>query len=142
MIFPMAWWNRTGAGDVLLAVSAQMRPDAPIGKDKTMDQKTPKPDLLSRRRVLGRLGLAAGAAYLAPAMAGLNAARASGGGSAPSGGGSAPSRGRTRSRSRSRGSDASAPSRASGASGASRPRLRTGNAAQMPDWARRLMFGG
>jgi len=100
-----------------------------------MDQKTPKPDLLSRRRVLGRLGLAAGAAYLAPAMAGLNAARASGGGSAPS-------RGRTRSRSRSRGSDASAPSRASGASGASRPRLRTGNAAQMPDWARRLMFGG
>lgn len=50
-------------------------------------QKDRENVLLSRRRLLVRIGLVAGAAYVAPAMVGLNAAHASGG-SGGSGGGS------------------------------------------------------
>jgi hypothetical protein len=94
--------------------------------------------VLTRRRLLTRVGLAAGAAYMAPAMVGLNAARASGvsGGSsgasrsaasAPSRGNSGPSRGGN-----------SGPSR-SGNSGPSRPRRR--NVDETPRWLRRLFEG-
>lgn len=78
--------------------------------------------VLTRRRLLTRVGLAAGAAYMAPAMVGLNAARASGG----SGGNSGASR-----------STASAPSR--GNSGPSRPRRRNGD--DTPRWLRRMLEG-
>ena len=40
-------------------------------------QKDRETSLLSRRRLLVRIGLVAGAAYVAPAMVGLNAAHAS-----------------------------------------------------------------
>ena len=78
--------------------------------------------VLTRRRLLTRVGLAAGAAYMAPAMVGLNAARASGG----SGGNSGASR-----------STASAPSR--GNSGPSRPRRRNGD--DTPRWLHRMLEG-
>lgn len=75
---------------------------------------------ISRRAMLLRMGLLAGAVYAAPSVTTLGAARASGasgGGSGASGGGSAPSgRGRGsapsgRGRSRGRGSRVSGPSR-------------------------------
>lgn len=92
--------------------------------------KTNSP-LLTRRRLLTRVGLAAGAAYMAPAMVGLNAAHASGvsGGSsgASRSGASAPSRGK-----------ASGPSRG-GNSGPSRPRRQ--NAGDTPRWLRRMFEG-
>ncbi|MFN7225568.1 MAG: hypothetical protein ACK4MS_16285 [Paracoccaceae bacterium] len=49
-------------------------------KENTLTDATKK--LISRRALLARIGLAAGAAYVAPTLAGLNAARASGASSA------------------------------------------------------------
>jgi hypothetical protein len=85
---------------------------AGTGKDDTMSDKT-----ISRRAMLLRMGLLAGAVYAAPSVTTLGVARASGASaaSAPSGRGrgSAPSgRGRGRGRSgRGRASRASRPSR-------------------------------
>lgn len=97
---------------------------------------------LTRRRMLARVGLAAGAAYMAPAMVGLNAAHASGrsgasgGSSGPSNSrSSGPSRGRSSGPSRGRSSGASR----SRASGPSRYRGRTDT--ETPRWLRRLMQG-
>lgn len=97
---------------------------------------------LTRRRMLARVGLAAGAAYMAPAMVGLNAAHASGnsGGSRGSSGpsnsrSSGPSRGRSSGPSRGRSSGASR----SRASGPSRYRGRADT--ETPRWLRRLMQG-
>lgn len=67
---------------------------------------------LSRRALLTRLGLAAGAAYVAPGLIGFDAARASGL-SAPSG--------KTPVRRRKRGSDVSKPSRPGQKGKASKP---------------------
>lgn len=87
---------------------------------------------ISRRAMLRRLGLAAGAAYVAPAMVGFNAAHASGasgasGGSGRGRGGSGASRsGPSRS-----GPSRSRPSRGrTGRSGASRPGRRGGGSAE------------
>lgn len=98
-------------------------------------------NVLTRRRLLARVGLAAGAAYMAPAMVGLNAAHASGN-SGGSGGSSGPSRGRSSGPSRSR---PSGPSR-SRPSGPSRNRARASRGRRRTDrdtplWLRRLMQG-
>lgn len=74
-------------------------------------------DLIHRRTLLLRLGLAAGAAYVTPALAGLDVARASTGSS----GGGGRSSGPSRSSGSSRSSSPSRPDRQS-RSGASRPR--------------------
>lgn len=92
-------------------------------------------NVLTRRRMLARLGLAAGAAYVAPAMIGLNAARASGT-SGGSGGGSGASRGGSSGASR---GGSSAPSRGVN-SGPSRGRRRR-NGDDMSALLRRLMPG-
>lgn len=93
-------------------------------------------EMMSRRRLLARIGLAAGAVYAAPTLAGLDAAHASGNSGGNSGGssggnsrGSAPS-----GRGGNRGSVSrnSAPSRARGSS---RPNGRRG---QAPQWMRSL----
>lgn len=76
--------------------------------DKTDPKTTP-----SRRAVLARLGLAAGAAYMAPVMLSMSTAQASSG--------SAPSRA-SRPSAPSRASRPSAPSRPSRPSAPSRPR--------------------
>jgi|GEM_PF-2989752 len=95
--------------------------------------------LISRRRLLTRVGLAAGAAYIAPAMVGLNAARASGvsgGGSDGSGSGSSsgPSQSSGPSRSSTSGmsssSGASSPSRSDGTSGG-----------DVPVWLKKILPG-
>ena len=99
-------------------------------------------DVLTRRRLLARVGLAAGAAYVAPVMMGLNAAHASGASGGNSGGNSGASRGGNSAPSRSR---ASAPSRGTSApsrgraSGPSRARGRAGS--DVPAWLRRMMQG-
>lgn len=87
-----------------------------------MTDNTETPDL-TRRKLLGRVGLAAGAAYVAPVMMHLNAAHASGG-SRGSGGGRGGAGGGGRS-----GSGPSRGSRASRGSRGSRPqsRSRSGN---------------
>lgn len=90
-------------------------------------------NILTRRRLLARVGLAASAAYMAPAMIGLNAAHASGN-SGVSRGSSGPSRSRPSGPSRSR---PSGPSR--NRSGASRGRGRKNT--DIPLWLRRLMQG-
>ncbi|RUT28837.1 hypothetical protein EMQ25_15725 [Arsenicitalea aurantiaca] len=94
---------------------------------------------IGRRQMLARLGLAAGAAYMAPVMLSLSQARASGGSySAPSAASfSAPSRGSSaRSGGSRRGGSFSAPSAAS----------RPGRRPMMTDaeWRRhmRRIFGG
>ncbi len=76
-----------------------------------MTDKTDTPDL-TRRKLLGRVGLAAGAAYVAPVMLHLNAAHASGGSRGSGGGGRGGQGGRS----------GSGPSRASRGSRGSRPR--------------------
>lgn len=110
---------------------------------------------ISRRHLLARVGLAAGAAYMAPVMMGLNAARASGasggnsgasgGNSGASGGNSGASRGGS---GPSRGSSgpsrsSSGPSRARGRSGvsrgSSRPGANRGQNAQAPRWLREML---
>jgi hypothetical protein len=83
-----------------------------------MTDKAETPDL-TRRKLLGRVGLAAGAAYVAPVMMHLNAAHASGG-SRGSGGGRAGGGGRS-------GSGPSRGSRASRGSRGSRPQWRSHN---------------
>lgn len=100
-------------------------------------------DTATRRQMLARLGLAAGAAYVAPTMMGLNAARASGASGASGGGNSGPSGsgGGT--------SSNSGPSRSGGSnSGNSGPsRNRNGNdsgqtranAVEMPRWMRQML---
>lgn len=104
------------------------------------------PTVLTRRRMLARVGLIAGAAYATPAMIGLNAAHASdasGGNSAPSRSNSAPSRsnsGPSRSNSGpSRGN--SRPSRGnSGPSRGNRNRTRR-DRNETPRWLRRIFEG-
>jgi hypothetical protein len=97
--------------------------------------------VLTRRRLLARVGLAASAAYMAPAMVGLNAARASG----ASGGNSGASRGGNSGASRggrsgaSRGGNSGA-SRG-GSSGPSRGRSRGRAGNDVPGWLDRLMRG-
>lgn len=88
-------------------------------------------NILTRRRLLARVGLAASAAYMAPAMIGLNAAHASGN-SGASGGNSGPSRNRSSGPSRSR---PSGPSRNRSGASSGRGRKNT----DMPLWLRRLL---
>ena len=97
-------------------------------KDK---QQTPA--MLSRRHLLARVGLIAGAAYVAPAMAGFNAARASTG-SGASGGSSGASNSSGPSNS---GPSNSGPSN----SGPSRKQRRTNgnNSADLPPWMKRVL---
>lgn len=95
-----------------------------------------KPASLSRRALLRRIGLAAGAIYVAPAMVGLNAAHASGN----SGGGNSGGRGSGGGNSGGRSSGASAnsaPSRNSRASRGSGRDSRSG--ANTPDWVRQML---
>jgi hypothetical protein len=99
-------------------------------------------NVLSRRRLLARVGLIAGAAYVTPTMIGLNAAHASGasgGNSGASGGSSGPS-----------GSNSGPSGRSSGPSGAnsgpsrsrrSGPSRRRGTDDELPRWLRRLIPG-
>ncbi|MCU0814902.1 MAG: hypothetical protein MUF74_00015 [Cypionkella sp.] len=106
-------------------------------------------ETVSRRQLLARLGLAAGAAYVAPTMLGMNAARASGasrgGNSGPSGGGnrgggasrnSGPSRSRS---SRNSGPSRNGPSRNSGPSRGNRNGQNRATSAEMPIWMRRML---
>ena len=93
------------------------------------------PNVMSRRRLLARVGLIAGAAYVAPTMMGLNAAHASGasgGNSGASGGNSGPS------------NSNSGPSRSNfvpSRGRKSRPSRGRGKGNDMPLWLRRLMQG-
>ncbi|MFE3839599.1 hypothetical protein [Pseudogemmobacter sonorensis] len=101
-------------------------------------------DMISRRRMLVRLGLAAGAAYAVPTLAGFDAARASGNSGGNSGGNS---RGGNSGPSRSSGpSRNSAPSRNSRPGRNSRPSRNSrparagrgqGNGTT-PEWLRRM----
>ena len=99
---------------------------------------------MTRRRLLARVGLAAGAVYVAPAMIGLDAAHASGnsGNSGASGGSSGASGGNSGvSRS---GSSRASNGRNSGRSrgGKSRPSRSGGrNGDDLPIWLRRLLQG-
>lgn len=115
-------------------------------KGNQMTQGTGNKVDLSRRRIMIRAGLVAGAAYVAPVLAGLDAARASGNSGGGSGGGSrggnsgasrggnsGPSRGGNSGPSR-----ASGPSR-SGPSGRGRRSSRRND--DMPGWVRQV-FGG
>ena len=77
--------------------------------------------LISRRRLLTRLGLAAGAAYVAPVMLHLNPARASGASGGSSGGASGGASGASGASNASAASNASTASGVSNASGASVP---------------------
>lgn len=94
-------------------------------------------NLMTRRRLFARVGLAAGAVYVAPTIIGLNAAHASGnsGASGASGGTSGASR-----------SSNSGASR-SGTSGVSRgrnsrpSRSGQGNGNNLPLWLRRMLQG-
>ena len=79
---------------------------------------------ISRRKMLSRLGLAAGAVYLAPSLTTLSKARASSGSSGGSGGGSGGSSGGNSGASA--GSAASAGSTSSPASFASAPSFASG----------------
>ncbi len=106
-----------------------------------MKKDSGTPNTMTRRRLLARVGLAAGAVYAAPAMIGLNAAHAStnsgasGGSSGASGGNSGPSGGNSGA---SRGGN-SGPSR-SGRSGPSRGGRSNGD--DIPRWLQRLLQGG
>jgi hypothetical protein len=114
-----------------------------------MTQKTKDSVDLSRRRIMIRAGLVAGAAYVAPVLAGLDAARASGSsgggsGGGSRGGGSGGSRGGNSGASRGgnsgpSGRGRSGPSRASAPSG--RGRRSSSSNGQMPGWVRQV-FGG
>lgn len=106
-------------------------------------------NLMTRRRMLARVGLAAGAVYVAPTMIGLNAAHASGnsgasgGSSGGSGGNSGASRSGNSSASRS-GNSGPSRGRNSGASGGrnSRPsRNGKGNGGSSPRWLRSILHG-
>lgn len=111
------------------------------------------PNVMSRRRLLARVGLIAGAAYVAPTMMGLNAAHASGasggnsgGNSGASGGNSGPSNsnsGPSRSNSGPSRSNSGPSRNNSGPSRGrnSRPSRGRGNGNDMPLWLRRLMQG-
>lgn len=97
--------------------------------------------LMTRRRLLARVGLAASAAYVAPAMIGLNAAHASGnsgasgGNSGSSGGNSGASSGGNSGASRGGNSGASR-------GRSSRPsRKRQGNGDDLPRWLSRILQG-
>lgn len=108
-----------------------------------MKKEPGSPKDITRRNLLIRTGIVAGAAYVAPAMMGLNAAHASGASrSAPSR--SAPSRSAP-SRSAPSRSAPSAPSRASGPSRVSASgRIHQGgssNNGQLPSWLLQLMRG-
>lgn len=100
-----------------------------------------KPASLSRRALLRRIGLAAGAIYVAPAMVGLNAAHASGNSGGGNSGGRGSGGGNSGGRSsggRSSGASAnSAPSRNSRASRGSGRDSRSG--ANTPDWVRQML---
>lgn len=98
-------------------------------------------NLMTRRRLFARVGLAASAAYVAPTMIGLNAAHASGnsgasgGSSGASGGNSGASRGGNSGPSRGRNSGASRGRN-------SRPsRNGQGNGDDLPLWLRRMLQG-
>lgn len=107
-------------------------------KDK---QQTPA--MLSRRHLLARVGLIAGAAYVAPAMAGFNAARASTGSGASGGSsGASNSSGPSNSGSSNSGSSNSGPSNSGPSnSGPSRNQRRTNgnNSADLPPWMKRVL---
>jgi hypothetical protein len=100
---------------------------------------------LSRRRLLARVGLIAGAAYVTPTMIGLNAAHASGASnSGPSNSGpsnSGPSRDNSGPSNSGPSRDSSGPSRSN--SGPSRrnsgPSRRRGANNDLPPWLRRLL---
>ncbi|MFN3822687.1 MAG: hypothetical protein ACK4GW_07930 [Pseudorhodobacter sp.] len=112
-----------------------------------MTKKTDNTVDLSRRRLMIRAGLVAGTAYMAPALAGLNAAHASGnsgGGSrggnsgASKGGRSAPSRGSSPAKGRSVPSGRT--QRRSVPSGRAAKRS-SGRSNRTPGWVRQV-FGG
>lgn len=88
-----------------------------------------KPASLSRRAMLRRIGLAAGAIYVAPAMVGLNAAHASGNSGGRNSGGRS-SGGRASGR-----SGISRPSRASRGGGRRGARAE----GQTPAWVRQML---
>lgn len=104
--------------------------------------------LMTRRRLLARVGLAASAAYVAPAMIGLNAAHASGN-SGASGGNSGASGGNSGASGGNSGASSGGNSGASrgGNSGASRgrssrpSRKRQGNGDDLPRWLSRMLHG-
>lgn len=116
------------------------------GKDMTMKKDLNTANPMTRRRLLARVGLVAGAAYVAPTMIGLNAAHASGnsgGSSGASGGNSGASRSGVSRASRG-GSSGPSRGRNSGASRGrtSRPsRNGRGNGDDLPRWLRRLLQG-
>jgi len=87
LLFPVTGGiRRTGAAFPLCRYK---RPAAQSRKkERKMTKKTDTQTILSRRMMLRRIGLAAGTAYLAPAMVGLNAAHASSGSGGGSGSGS------------------------------------------------------
>ncbi|NJS40689.1 MAG: hypothetical protein HC783_18710 [Rhodobacteraceae bacterium] len=91
---------------------------------------------VSRRQLLARVGLIAGAAYVAPVMAGFNAAQASTG-SGASGGGSSNS-GPSNSGQSNSGPSNSGPSSSSGPSRGRRRRDAGGNA-DLPPWMQRIL---
>lgn len=99
-------------------------------------------NLMTRRRLLARVGLAVGAVYVAPTMIGLDAAHASTN-SGATGGNSGASRGGSSGASRSGNSGASRGGN-SGASrgGNSRPsQAEARNGGDLPPWLRRLLQG-
>lgn len=98
---------------------------APLEKRSYQMTKETK-DLIHRRALLVRLGLAAGTAYVAPTLAGMDVARASTGSGGGSGGGSGSRSGG------SRGSRSGGQSGPSGASGPSRPDRGTQSRASGP----------
>jgi hypothetical protein len=111
------------------------------GKDMTMKKDSSTASPMTRRRLLARVGMVAGAVYVVPTMIGLNAAHASGN-SGASGGSSGASGGNS-------GASGSGNSGASqgGNSGASRGRNShpsrngQGNREDLPPWLRRLLQG-
>lgn len=133
--------NRRPAWDVL-PLRRMIRPTTlKYLKEMTMKKDFGTPNTITRRRLLARVGLVAGAAYAAPAMVGLNAAHAStnsgasGGSSGASGGNSGASGGGNSGPSN---GGSSGPSNGRG----SRPgRARRSNGDGIPLWLERLLQG-
>jgi hypothetical protein len=98
-------------------------------------------DILSRRRLLMRVGLAASAAYVAPVMMGLNAAHASGNSGGYSGGNSGNSGGNSGASRGNSGGASRGNSRPSRGRRSAPSRRRGGNGQPVPAWLRRLMQG-